>query len=309
MNTHIFALLLSGGLALLSCYAVEVEQQKADQPTAHGERLTSPEHVAHDDFNYYILTAYRQMPQKGGYSVKAPAAKNLATKAVVWDGEKGKLHVNIAQAKPSFCSAACYIMLLHALKLWERETHSSLSSDAWKMMDIKYGLPDGKMVWGRANANGPSYAKLIHDIDAGESFTNINDARAGDFLKFFWTEEIGAKERGHMVVFLGTEQKEGKTCIRYWSSNVPDGYSERVVPIEKMHHLIFTRISRPGNFARVTKLPTLDSWLGDMLKKSCSFDEACKVCGIILSGTNSGIVQATESLQGKSEFKPRGEKR
>ena len=309
MHAHIFALLLSGGLALLPCYAAEAEQQKADQSPAHEGCLVSSEHVTRNDFNYYILTAYRQMPQKGGYSVKASAAKNLATKAVVWNAEKGELQVNIAQAQPSFCSAACYIMLLHALKLWEGETHSSLPSDAWKMMDIKYGLPDGKMVWGRANANGPSYAKLIHDIDAGESFTNTNDARAGDFLKFFWTDEIGAKERGHMVVFLGTEQKEGKTCIRYWSSNMPDGYSERIVPIEKMNHLIFTRISRPGNFARVTKLPTLDSWLGDMLKKSCSFDEACKVCGIIASGTNSVIVQATESVQGKSEFKPRGEKR
>ena len=309
MKSRIFALLLSGGLALLSCYSVEAEQQKAAQSTGHEGCLPFPDHVTHNDFNYYILKAYKQMPQKGGYSVKAPSAKNLATKAVVWDAEKGELQVNIAQAQPSFCSAACYIMLLHALKLWEGETHFSLPSDAWKMMDIKYGLPDGKMVWGRANANGPSYAKLIHDIDAGVSFTNINDARAGDFLKFFWTEEIGAKERGHMVVFLGTEQKEGKACIRYWSSNVPDGYSERVVPIEKMHHLIFTRISRPSNFARVTKLPTLDSWLGDMLKKSCSFDEACKVCGIIASGTHSGIVQATEAVQGKSEFKPCGEKR
>ena len=309
MNTHIFALLLSGGLVLLPCYAAEAEQQKAGQPRVREGCLTSLDHVTHNDFNYYILTAHRQMPQKGGYSVKAPSAKNLATRAVVWDVEKGELLVNIAQAQPSFCSAACYIVLLHALKLWERETHSSLPPDAWKMMDIKYGLPDGKLVWGRANANGPSYAKLIHDINAGESFTDINDARAGDFLKFFWTDEIGAKERGHMVVFLGTEQKEGKTCIRYWSSNVPDGYSERVVPIEKMHHLIFTRISRPGNFARVTKLPTLDSWLGDMLKKSCSFEEACKVCGIIAPGTNSSIVQTTESAQGKSEFKPRGEKR
>ena len=210
MNSQIYTLLLGVGVVLLPCFAGEKEQQAANSSKSLDGCSISPEYASHNDFNYYILTAYKQMPQKGGYSVKSPAAKNLATKAVVWDSEKGELQVNITQARPSFCSAACYITLLHALKLWERETHSSIPSDAWKMMDVKFGLPDGKLVWGRANANGPSYAKLIHDIDAGESFTNVNDARAGDFLKFFWSEEIGAKERGHMVVFVGTEQKDGK---------------------------------------------------------------------------------------------------
>lgn len=231
------------------------------------------------DFNRYVLKALSHMPVGGGYSVKAPASKNLSTKAVVWNAATRQLSVNGAEAQPSFCSGACYVVLLHALKLWQQETRGALPAEAWKACDV-HGQADGSGIWGRANANGPGFAKLVHDLDVGDNFSALEQARRGDFLKFFWTEEIGSKERGHMVVFLGVEEKDGQQHIRYWSSNMPDGYSERSIPLRKMHHLIFTRVTRPGNFSKADRLPAVDGWLKDMQKRSVPFAEVAKQCGI-----------------------------
>lgn len=243
-------------------------------------RVSNPQ--AEIDFSNYVQKALSQMPKGGGYSVKAPASKNLSTKAIVWDAASQQLKVNVAEAQPSFCSGACYVLLLHSLKLWQQGTHAPLPPEAWKACDV-HGQGDGYGIWGRANANGPGFAKLVHDLGAGENFTDIKKARPGDFLKFFWTEEIGCKERGHMVAFLGLEEKEGLLHVRYWSSNMPDGYSERSIPLQKMHNLIFTRITHPGKFANADKLPAVDTWLKDMQKRSVPFSEVAEQCGIVTS--------------------------
>lgn len=246
------------------------------------------------DFSTCVLRAVSHMPQGGGYSVKATAAKNLSTKAVVWDETAQKLAIDVQAAQPSFCSGASYLTLLHALEIWQTAAGKKLPAAAWKAMDVK-GQADGAGVWGRANANGPGFAKLVHDLQAGINFTDINAAKPGDFLKFFWNQEIGAKERGHMVVFLGTEQKEGQLHIRYWSANTPDGYSERSVPLTKMHHLIFTRVTRPANFAHVGSLSTTDTWLQGMQKNSVSFDEVSRTCGIRETASGFETPSATKN--------------
>lgn len=261
--------------------------QQSDQPvhrlkprSTHPTRPTAnPQPARAVDFSSCMLRALKDMPKGGGYSVKAPASRNLSTKAVVWNETAQKMHIDVQAAQPSFCSGACYVALLHALEIWQTSTGAALPAAAWKALDV-HGQADGTGVWGRANANGPGFSKLVHDLKAGESFTDIAAARPGDFLKFFWNEEIGAKERGHMVVFLGTQQVEGQPHIRYWSANMPDGYSERSIPLSKMHHLIFTRITLPANFANAATLPPTDAWLRDMQKKSVDFKEVSLNCGI-----------------------------
>lgn len=234
--------------------------------------------IAH--FSDFVLLSLKDMPAGGGYSTKSQASKNLSTKALVWDEAGRRLRVNVQAAQPSFCSEACYMVLVHALELWQSQASRKLPTNAWKALCV-HGQADGVAVWGRANANGPGFAKLVHDLGAGRNFEDIRIARPGDFLKFFWTDEIGCRERGHMVVFLGTEQVEGKLHIRYWSSNVPEGYSRRSVPIDKMHHLIFTRITKPEMFAGAAELAPKDAWLADMQKRSVPFSEVCQTCGVI----------------------------
>lgn len=248
--------------------------------TTHIPRpAATPQPAKAVDFSACVLRALEHMPKGGGYSVKAPASRNLSTKAVVWDEAAQKMRIDVQAAQPSFCSGACYVALLHALEIWQEATGSALPPAAWKSLAVR-GQADGSGVWGRANANGPGFSKLVHDLKAGVSFTDPAAAKPGDFLKFFWNEEIGAKERGHMVVFLGSHQVEGQPHIRYWSANMPDGYSERSIPLAKMHHLIFTRITRPANFANAASLPPTDAWLRDMQKKSVAFKEVSLTCGI-----------------------------
>ena len=47
---------------------------------------------------------------------------------------------------------------------------------------------DGVGIWGRANANGPGFSKLVHDLQAGINFTEPEKAVPGDFLKLFWNK-------------------------------------------------------------------------------------------------------------------------
>ena len=235
--------------------------------------------------NALVLRAVADMPKNGGYAVSREAAKKLANQAVVWDEATRTLKVDIQQSQPSFCSAACYVVLLHSLQLWQQARSGAggdmLPPAAWKAMDVVLGTPDGKGIWGRANANGPGFAKMVHDLGVGVNFSSMQQARPGDFLKFFWNEEIGAKERGHMVVFLGLGEVDGQPAVHYWSANKPDGFSERTVPLSQMHHLIFTRITKPENFVGAGTLPETDTWLRDMQKVSVPFVEVCERCGIV----------------------------
>lgn len=236
-------------------------------------------------FGAYVLRAVAAMPRGGGYSTDDDAKEALACKALVWDAEAQMLRIDSQQAQPTFCSAACYVVLLHALKQWSVACKRPLPPQAWQLMAASLRQPDGLGVWGRANANGPGFAKLIADTRAGVNFTSPSLARPGDFLKFFWSDAIGAEERGHMVVFLGTEKVKDKVCIRYWSANKPDGCSIRSVPLESMHHLIFTRITHPEAFSNVSRLPASDSLLEQMQQRAFTWQEVVSACRIILPTT------------------------
>lgn len=253
------------------------------QGTALKTRRTSARVPARQQavsFSTFVLKACKEMPVGGGYKANSDTIRSLSSKAVYWDEQAQRLHVELPAAQPSFCSAACYVALLRAFELWQQHIRRHLPPQAWQALDIAE-QKDGIGIWGRANANGPGFAKLIHDLQAGRNFEDVRLARPGDFLKFFWTEEIGCNERGHMVVFLGTETKDGQLHIRYWSSNTPDGYGVKSIPMVNMHHLIFTRITRPEMFARAAQLPETDNWLADMQRRSFSYDEIRTACGII----------------------------
>ena len=186
--------------------------------------------------NQWVLYTIQQLPTGGGYSVSLKALNGLK-QGVRMDATGKVLEVNPRVALPSFCSSATYIVLAKVTsELVKRNVE--VSPAALKKM-ARIGLPDGVGVWGRWNANGPGTARLFAELNCGENFTSYEKALPGDFMKIWWTEEIGSKESGHSVVFLGNEKKDGVDMVRFWSSNIPDGYGEQLIKRSKVKRVLF----------------------------------------------------------------------
>lgn len=284
--THLLRFLLLA-LALPATVYAEAKRtapqlKTRDFSTAAKHKQTANSRQASQvDFSPFVLWVIQnKMPIGGGYSATPETVNHLAGNVVRWDTATQTLCVSPQNARPSFCSAACYLVLLQALQKWEQHTGYKLPAGAWQQFNVTENQADGHGVWGRANANGPGFAILVADVGAGVNFTDIALARPGDFLKIFWTPEIGRKERGHLVVYLGTEKKNGNIYLRYWSANMPDGYGTKSVPLNSIKHMIFTRITAPQNFANVTQLPQEDPILAAMLTRDFSFAQVIKMCRI-----------------------------
>jgi hypothetical protein len=142
------------------------------------------------------------------------------------------------------------------------------------------GQRDGEGIWGRWNANGPGTARLFHEMDLGQNFDDFAEAQPGDFMKIFWSPEVGRAEHGHSVIYLGMEKKLGLDYVRYWSSNIPTGYGEKSVPRNKIVHAIFSRLDTPGNLSRAQNAPAVDKYLASLLSARSTFEEAKAKCGM-----------------------------
>lgn len=213
------------------------------------------------NFNLKVLAAVRSMPAGGGYD-GSDATKNLLAGACSLTS--GAIGVNANRAKPSFCSGATYLVLLEAL---------GRGSEAL-LPEIDH--QDGHGVFGRWNSNGPGSAKLVADLRAGRNFTSWDLAQPGDFLKIWWTDRIGGRERGHLVVYLGHDADR----VRFWSSNQPDGYGTKSAPRGDCRRVLFTRITRPERFAAAKNLPAVDPWLARMLREDFSWEEVVSKCRV-----------------------------
>lgn len=220
------------------------------------------------DFNALTLAAIQEMPKGGGYS-GSDATKNKLTLAcsVTDDG----LTFTPAAARPSFCSGATYLVFLKALQKSQR-----LSPSLAQSLVVSQDQKDGHGIFGRWNANGPGCAKLVADLACGVNFTAWEKARPGDFLKIWWTDQIGGKERGHHVVYLGHDEQS----LRFWSSNQPDGFGEKTVPRSDCQRVLFTRITAPQSANKATQLPPHDPWLERMLKDDFTWEEVVARCRV-----------------------------
>ena len=117
-------------------------------------------------------------------------------------------------------------------------------------------------------------------MELGRNFDDFAKAQAGDFMKIFWSPEVGRAEHGHSVIYVGTERKDGLDYVRYWSSNMPAGYGEKRVPRAKIIHAIFSRLDAPENLARATKAAAVDKYLASLLSVRSSYEEAKLKCGM-----------------------------
>ena len=192
------------------------------------------------DFNQLVLNSIKKMPKGGGYSVSRSAAVALSNSMRY--SESGKFTVKSKYARPSYCSGATYLVFLYTLKEVEKRTEFRLHPSASVALYANQ-QKDGVGVWGRWNANGPGTSRFFTETKIGRNFESYRDARPGDFMKIFWTDEIGRKEFGHSVIYLGRYMKKGETMVKFWSSNKPGGYGEKSVPMSKIKWAVFSRIT------------------------------------------------------------------
>ena len=141
------------------------------------------------------------------------------------------------------------------------------------------GQRDGEGIWGRWNANGPGTARLFYELGLGRNFDDFAEAERGDFMKIFWSPEVGRAEHGHSVIFLGMEKKMGLDYVRYWSSNIPFGYGEKSVLRSKIVHAIFSRLIAPEKLSDIATVPRVDPYLASLLRVRSSYEEARAKCG------------------------------
>ena len=229
--------------------------------------------LGESDANRVILSILPTMPIGGGYSASAAATKNLQLAAQARDG---KLEVQPALARPTYCSGATYLVFLQALEALSPS--STINGNLAESLAIK-GQPDGVGVWGRWNANGPGTPCLFHELGIGRNFTSFDAAKPGDFMKIFWSDAVGRREHGHSVIYLGRESQNRVEMIRFWSSNQPNGYGQKEVPRTQIVNAIFSRLEYPSKIQQAPNLSPANGYLASLLVKDSSFAEALAQSG------------------------------
>lgn len=227
-------------------------------------------------FNDTILDQIRHMPVGGKYAATRFATIRLQSAAHF---ESGKFFILPSAASPSYCSGATYLVFMKTIEAARANGSLHLDFATLEQLMIR-NQRDGQGIWGRWNANGPGTARLFYELKLGKNSDDFDEARPGDFMKIFWSSEVGKYERGHSVIFLGTEKKFGLDYVRFWSSNIPLGYGIKSVPRSKIIHAIFSRLETPANLTRISGVPETDAYLAGLLTRRSSFAEAKAKCGM-----------------------------
>ena len=223
--------------------------------------------------NSVILSLIPTMPIGGGYSATTAATRDLQV-AIQTRGDK--IVVDPFAAKSTYCAGATYMIFVRALQALLPD--SVFSGNVAAAFAVR-SQPDGIGVWGRWNANGPGTACLFKELGLGRNFTSFEEAQPGDFMKIFWSGAVGAREHGHSVIYLGRLQRNGLEMIRFWSSNQPNGYGEKIVPRSRIANAIFSRLEVPSNSVRAATLPERNRYLASLLSHNSSFAEAVAESG------------------------------
>ncbi|HRQ87915.1 MAG TPA: hypothetical protein PLA50_03910 [Bacteroidia bacterium] len=230
------------------------------------------------DVNSVILRTIGEFPQGGGYNASRKALDALKG-SVAYNAEANRVELRPKDAVPSFCSGATYLALVLAIRDLEEGKRIAMTPDAWKAYQ-EIGQADGAGIWGRWNANGPGTAKLFAELNCGTNFTSFERAMPGDFMKIWWTREIGSKESGHSVIYLGRSVEKGEEMVRFWSSNIPGGFGEKSVPMTSIKRVLFSRLTSPEKLASVEGLPRNSEFLASMLNRPAQWEEVVRECNV-----------------------------
>jgi hypothetical protein len=224
------------------------------------------------DLNRLVLNAVGRMPTGGRYSTTAQANQRLAAAVRL---ESTGLTLSPSLAQPSYCSGATYQVFLEVVSQLNQRGGLNSSPELLRAL-LVHGQRDGEGVWGRWNANGPGTARLFAEAGLGRNFTDWSQARAGDFMKIWWNNEIGQRERGHSVIFLEADADD----VIFWSSNVPNGYGRRSVPRTDVKWAVFSRFEHADAVQNLAEIPRRDAYLAEMLTRSSSRAEVANRCGL-----------------------------
>ncbi len=228
-------------------------------------------------YNKLIIEQIHAMPSLGGYSAGHVATQRLSAATSL---DSAGISVEADQATPSYCSGATYLVFLKTVGVLNRLGEVPLNEPAMQSLLVT-GQRDGQGIWGRWNANGPGTARLFYEMGLGRNFTDFSQAKPGDFMKIFWSNAVGRREHGHSVIYLGEETVNGVESVRFWSSNIGVGYSEKVVPKKKISAAIFSRLTSPRNLSRAPSFEmATDPYLAGLLSKDSSLEEARHECGM-----------------------------
>ena len=249
---------------------------KAIGPLIFAIFAATPSLTLAQNLNRVVLEQVRQMPKGGQYSVSHFAKIQLQAAAHF---ESGKFFILPSANSASFCSGATYLVFIKTIEALRARGALQLDFSTLEHLIIR-DQHDGEGIWGRWNANGPGTACLFHELGIGRNFLSFEEAQPGDFIKIFWTKEVGRNEHGHSAIYLGTNMRGGVEYVRYWSSNVGAGYSEKEVPRTKIAAAIFSRLQAPVNLGRISGVPEVDAYLASLLRKRSSLAEATSKCGI-----------------------------
>jgi hypothetical protein len=232
--------------------------------------------------NRLVVEMIARMPVGGEYRASSESIRKLES-AIRREGNH--LAVDAAAAKPSFCSSATYLVFVSALEEMDRRNQIRFEEGVAEKLLVT-GQHDGFGVWGRWNANGPGTARLFAELHLGHNFTSIDKAQPGDFLKIFWNDQIGVKEFGHSVIYLGHgPSSTGFELVRYWSSNKRGGYGQAEVPQSKIKRMLFSRLDYPERINQIRNGLRPDEYLASMLVRSSTPEEMKKMVGIPASAT------------------------
>ncbi|HEY1583668.1 MAG TPA: hypothetical protein VGF73_11280 [Chthoniobacterales bacterium] len=231
--------------------------------------------LAPSPLNEVVLQQIGKMPLGGKYSASRAATIRLRSAAHF---ESGKFFILPDAASPSYCSGATYLVFMKTIEALRDRGALRLDYETLDSLMIR-GQRDGEGIWGRWNANGPGTARLFYELGLGRNFDDFEEAEPGDFMKIFWSPEVGREEHGHSVIYLGTEKKLGLDYVRFWSSNIPFGYGEKSVPRTRIVHAIFSRLYAPANLEKIAGTPPVDRYLASLVRVRSSYSEAREECG------------------------------
>jgi hypothetical protein len=230
--------------------------------------------------NEVILDILVGMPKGGGYDASSNGMSVQMLSSAV-HLEANRLAIEPEKATPSFCSSATYLVFLSVLDRINREGHLTISPEVMEKLLVR-GQSDGVGIWGRWNANGPGTARLFEELHLGKNFTSFEEARPGDFMKIFWNDNIGLTESGHSVIYLGrgSPSENGDETVRIWSSNKPDGYGPKEIPVSKIRRAIFSRLEDPRKIEGALALPRKDLYLAELQRRTGTVNEMLEEIGM-----------------------------
>jgi hypothetical protein len=242
----------------------------AESPAADQAHMPGPPPTARN-VNNSVVDAISSMPLGGGYMT---GETYQALKSSI-DGKNGVLTVNPKENASSMCSSATYQIFLKSVLDASKASGTPLTAETVKALQVE-GQVEGTGIWGYWNANGPGIACLFQDLGLGPNFTDLSQAKSGDFLKIWWKSgtDVGSKEKGHSVVFMGTETKKNpktgnpETYVKFWSSSKKNsdgssGYGYNSVPLSDVGNMLFSRLEHPENINKKLSVPK-NSYLNGM---------------------------------------------